>query len=235
MTKQEKRFKDGIILWMAYHLFDWLRQVSVFQQMRNISRWAWNHKFKKDHPHASKEEHEDTWREHRPFVYGYLFPELWVLFNIFLAIFGCFILAKTSSKVISCFFIVYAFLRTFELFVYQINVLLFDPIRSGLSKYRIKSATRMILLLVCNILEYVLWFSVVYIYMYKAMGQSVNSLRVVFESVSTLANLSSPDDFADFEKGFDITLIAYIESVIGIFMNIVFWHDSFPCFHPCRR
>lgn len=221
MTKQEKKFKDGIILWLAYHLFDWLRQISIFQQIRNISKRTWNYKFKRNHPHASKEEYDNAWKEHRPFVFGYLFPELWVIFNILFAIVGCVVAAKSSGRVISVFFIIYAFLRTFELFVYQINVLLFDPIRSGLSKYRIKSATRMILLLICNIFEYVLWFSVVYIFMYKAKGRCVDGFRVVLESISTLTNISSPNDFADLGKEFDITLVAYIESVIGIFMNIV--------------
>lgn len=223
MIKKDKvnRFKDGIILWLAYHLFDVLRQVSVFQQIRNISKYIWNRKFKKNHPLATKEERDMEWKEHRPFAFGYLFPELWVLLNMLLAVLGCVIVAKTSCRTISYIFIVYAFLRTFELFVYQINVLLFDPIKSGLSKYRIKSATRTILLLICNIFEYVLWFSVVYIFMYKAKGQSVDSVKIVFESISTLTTISSPNEFSDFEKGIDITLIAYIESVIGIFMNIV--------------
>lgn len=217
----QKRFKDGIILWLAYHSFDWLRQVSVFQQIRNVSKWIWNRKFKKYHPNASQEEYDIEWKEQRPFTFGYLFPELWVIVNMLLAVLGCVVVAKTSSAVISYAFVVYAFLRTFELFVYQVNVLLFDPIKSGLTKYRIKSATRMVLLLICNIFEYVLWFSVVYIFMYKTKGQNVDSLKIIFESISTVTNISSPNEFADFEKGFDITLIAYIESVIGIFMNIV--------------
>lgn len=43
-------YQDGIILWLAYHLFDVLRQVSVFQQIRNISKWVWNYQFKKKNP-----------------------------------------------------------------------------------------------------------------------------------------------------------------------------------------
>lgn len=214
-------YQDGIILWLAYHLFDVLRQVSVFQQIRNISKWVWNYQFKKKNPNASKEEHDNAWRDHRPFTSGFLFPELWVIGNIFLAIVGCLIVAKTSCKVISYIFVVYAFLRTFELFVYQINVLLFDPIKSGIIKYRIKSATRTVLLLICNIFEYILWFSVVYIFMYKAKTPNVDSLRIILESITTLANIASPEEVSDYEKGFDIAMIAYIESVIGIFMNIV--------------
>ena len=93
-------YQDGIILWLAYHLFDVLRQVSVFQQIRNISKWVWNYQFKKKNPNASKEEHDKAWREHRPFTSGFLFPELWVIGNILLAIVGCLIVAKTSCKVI---------------------------------------------------------------------------------------------------------------------------------------
>lgn len=213
--------QDGIILWFAYHLFDFLRQVSLFQQIRNISKWIWKFRFKKKNPNASKEEHDKAWKEHRPFTFGFLFPELWVIGNILLAIVGCIIIANTSCMVGYYIFLVYAFLRTFELFVYQINVLLFDPIKSGWTAYRIKSATRTVLLLICNIFEYVLWFSVVYTFVYKTYNQNIDSLRVILESVTTLANISSPEDFSDYEKGFEITIIAHIESVIGIFMNII--------------
>ena len=57
--------------------------------------------------------------------------------------------------------------------------------------------------------------------MYKARTPNVDSLRIILESVTTLANIASPEEVSDYEKGFDIAMIAYIESVIGIFMNIV--------------
>ena len=223
MVKNNKKsiLQDGIILWFAYHLFDVLRQVSLFQQIRNISKWCWNYRFKKKHPKATKEERKVAWIENRPFTSGFLFPEIWVLANILMAIIGCIIVGRTSCAVVRWIFLVYAFMRTFEVFVYQVNVLLFDPIKSGIKQYRIKSAARTVLLLICNIFEYILWFSVVYIFMYKTKTSNVDSLRIILESITTLANVASPDEFSDYEKGFEITLIAYIESVIGIFMNIV--------------
>ena len=45
----------------------------------------------------------------------------------------------------------------------------------------------------------------------------VDSLHIVMESVTTLANIASPEEF----RNSDIVFVAYIESVIGIFMNIV--------------
>jgi hypothetical protein len=53
--------------------------------------------------------------------------------------------------------------------------------------------------------------------MYKGHEANVNSLHVVMESVTTLANIASPEEF----RSADIVFVAYIESVIGIFMNIV--------------
>lgn len=212
---------DGIILWATYHFFDILRQVSVFQQIRNISKWVWERKFKRKHPKATKEEHDVAWQECRPFTFGYLFPEIWVMSNIIMALAGCIIVAQNLNECINVCFIVYAFLRTFEIFVYQVNVLLFDPIKYGNVKYRIKSATRIVLLLICNIIEYILWFSVVYIFIYRSKNPDVDTVRIILESITTLANIASPDDFSVYEKGIDITLVAHIESVIGIFMNII--------------
>ena len=53
---------DGFILWTAYHLFNTLRQVSLFQQIRNISRLLWKKKYKHSHPDASKEDMDNAWK-----------------------------------------------------------------------------------------------------------------------------------------------------------------------------
>ena len=221
MDNIEKRvsIKDGPILWGTYHLFNLLRQVSVFQQIRNISKWIWENNYKRKYPKASKEDHDQAWKENKPFIFGFIFPEMWVISNILLALVGCVSVAKESCPFISCFFLVYAFLRTLEIFVYQINVLLFDPIKQA-TTYKIKSATRTVLLLICNILEYIIWFSVVYIFMYRSVDPDVNTLKIIFESITTLANINSPNDFFANETQVELILVAHLESVIGIFINI---------------
>ena len=210
-------YQDGIILWGAYHLFDILRQVSAFQQIRNVSQWIWKQKYKRRFPNATAEERKDYWKENKPFTSGYLFPEIWVLSNMLLALLGCIIVGVDTNECVCWLFCVYSILRTFELFVYQINVLLFDPIKFGRARYRIKSVTRTVLLLICNIFEYILWFSVVYLFMYRGQSEAVDSLHVVMESVTTLANIASPEEF----RCADVVVVAYIEAVIGVFMNIV--------------
>lgn len=55
----------------------------------------------------------------------------------------------------------YAVIRTLGFFVYQVNVLLFDPLTNP-QTYAIKSATRMVILLIMNMIEFTFWFSCVY-------------------------------------------------------------------------
>ena len=55
----------------------------------------------------------------------------------------------------------YAIIHTLELFVYQVNVLFFDPLANP-QTYAIKSATPMVILLIMNMIEYTFWFSCVY-------------------------------------------------------------------------
>ncbi len=214
---------DGIVLWGAYYLFDILREVSVFQQIRRLSAWRWKAKFKKEHPKATPLEQASAWEEKKPFTHCYIFPELWALSHILLAFLGCLIMAKYECVVIKYCLLFYGIARMFELFVYQVNVLLFDPIKSRLKRhtYRIKSATRTILLLICNIIEYVLWFSVVYIFIFRQSYQDVDGFRIILESVTTLANIASPEDISKYEDFMEIAIIAYVESVVGVFLNII--------------
>jgi len=208
---------DGFILWTAYHLFDLLRQVSLFMQIRNISRLLWRKKFKHAHPDASKEDMDNAWKTNRPFVTRYLFSEIWVISHLLLGILCSLIMIYTPYLWLGYIMFGYAMLRSFEIFVYHVNVLLFDPLQVGVDNYRIKSATRMIILLFCNIAEYVLWFSVIYIVVLRLDNEDIMGKHILTRSIMTLANVSDPNEYINWK----IAVVANIESVIGIFMNIV--------------
>lgn len=208
---------DGFILWTVYHLFDTLRQVSLFQQIRNISKLLWKKKYKHAHPDTSKEDMDKAWMTNRPFVTKYLFSEIWVISNLLLGIFCILLMIYTPCLWLGYIVLGYAMLRSFEIFVYHVNVLLFDPLQVGVDNYRIKSATRMIILLFCNIAEYVLWFSAIYIVVLRLDNEDIMGKHVLTRSIMTLANISDPNDYINWK----IAVVANIESVIGIFMNIV--------------
>lgn len=208
---------DGFILWAVYYLFDALRQVSLFQQIRNIYSYTWKKKYKQSHPDVSKEDMENTWKTSRPFVTKYLFSEIWVVAHLLLGVLCCLIMIYTQYVWLGYIILGYAMLRSFEIFVYHVNVLLFDPLKAGVGNYKIKSATRMIILLFCNIAEYILWFSVIYIVVLRLDNEDIMGKHILTRSIMTLANIADPNDYINWK----IAIVANIESVIGIFMNIV--------------
>lgn len=208
---------DGFILWTVYHLFDALRQVSLFQQIRNIARFLWKNKYKRSHPDASKDDMDNAWKASRPFVTKYLFSEIWVVAHLLLGVLSGLIMIYTPCLWLGYFLLGYAMLRSFEIFVYHVNVLLFDPLKAGVGYYKIKSATRMIILLFCNIAEYVLWFSVIYVVVLRLDNEDIMGKHILTRSIMTLANISDPNDYINWK----IAAVANIESIIGIFMNIV--------------
>lgn len=210
--------KDSFILWLAYHFFDLLRQVSLFQQIRNISKWVFKSRFRKRNTEATPDEINKAWAESKPFVNSYIFPDLWVISNLVVGIAACFIIPATSFKWLCWVLVIYATLRTFEIFVYQINVLLFDPIKAGRANYKIKSATRMILLLLCNIVEYVLWFSVIYLFVYKTGGEGTSASNIIRESFLIISNNARPEEMTT--NSF-VATIAYLEFILGLFMNLL--------------
>ena len=92
----------------------------------------------------------------------YQFVEKWVIFNLLLVIFGSFITYKFKISTFSIILSIYGLLRVFEIIIYQINVMLFDPYRANLKGkvYKIKSPTRIVVLLFHNYVEIIFWYSV---------------------------------------------------------------------------
>src|SRR6056297_2752709 len=79
---------------------------------------------------------------------SYRFVDGWVLFNLIFSIVSSLLTYYFDVKFFLYLFSLYAALRIFEIIIYQLNVLIFDPYRAKKKniKYKIKSAHRMILL-----------------------------------------------------------------------------------------
>ena len=214
--------KDGFILWVTYHFFNLLRYVSVFQLIRVIGKIAYRKKYRRRNPNATKGFIDKVYDKNKPFPNDYFTPEIWVCFNLLLAILGNIIIAPDLPRLVLWIIGVYAILRIFEIFIYQINALLFDPIKKGRKNYKIKSATRMVILLFCNILEYILWFSILYTIIYWINSEAYGGVKPIsVNSLELLANISNTD-IRDMFKNHTLIIIAYVETIIGIFVNILF-------------
>lgn len=157
---------------------------------------------------------------------SYLFVDFWVLFNTLGAMVVLIIVTWRIHQPITWLFIfimIYGFLRVFEIFVYQVNVLLFDEYRAKKQgkKYRLRGYRRIILLLIHNYIEIILWFAVAYIFATRSHLIKIEEetlLSVMRESLLVMVTFSGAT--LKYEKPEGL-LILLTQSGIGIFMTIL--------------
>ena len=217
---------DGFLVQILYLLFYILERISVFYWVRVIGRKM-----------STVKSNE------KPFVDTYIFPEIWVVLNLIFAIGIKRVIENldTSSinnvaiRVMIYAVFIYSFLRVVEMFVYQINVLLFHrlnqymwiedskkirlykkKLKKQADSYVLKSATRTIIMLILNMIEYVLQFSV----MFTCLSVIFNNPAINVSLVDSFQLFMLSSGMEDFEGKLIFSLV-YFEIVIGIFMNIL--------------
>lgn len=93
----------------------------------------------------------------------FLLVDTWTIGHLLLALLGLWFVSsqEASLNLIGLWIAAYGLLRTFELVVYQVNVLLFDEYRAKKAghAYQIRGYRRMVILLIHNYFETVVWFA----------------------------------------------------------------------------
>lgn len=211
---------DGFLTSFFYSIFNALRQVSLFQQVRNFVGWGWMILHFRELNGLTYKQKKQKYSATRPFVNSYLFSELWVTCAILCGL--LFYTLMTNGSVpdwLRVTFICLALLRAFEIIIYHVNVLLFDPIRAEKNgqKYAIKSPTRMLLLLMINMAEYMLCFSIVFLF-FSPDVLTATTWQSFAYSASAFLNLDVPEIG---KLPNTILHLAHIESIIGVLMNII--------------
>lgn len=212
--------EDGIIVNAMLKLIMSLEQISLFQAVRNISFCVWALRNKKALKGKSCNEKMQLYKDTKPFTNSYLFPELWVIGNI---ICGLIIYYSIAMSLISYtwgyFFVVLAMLRAFEIMVYHLKVLIFDQLRNRAQnkEYAIKSTTRMLILLLCNMFEYVLCFAIVYQFALP-VDAGMNFMHSFVLSISAFFNTNfvSIDNLSP-----KLLIFIRVETILGVFMNLI--------------
>ena len=99
---------DGFIVQVLYLIFFILERFSVFYWIRVLGKKL-------------------SRSGNKPITETYIFPEIWVVFNITFAVIVINLIKSNFAlpKSITIVLFVYSFLRVIEMFVYQINVLFF--------------------------------------------------------------------------------------------------------------
>lgn len=195
---------NGFIVPILFFVFHLLKRVSLYPVYIFINRKIFGNKF------VSK---------------NYLLPELWVVINLSISLIGKYIITCTSNKVCAYIFLFTASLRIFAMLIYQVNVLFFDryaqwflypPTKKRKDNYVIQSGTRIIILLLINMFEYVVHFSVIFVALNCIYSNSAGNITIA-DSLKLFFNMHELSTFSNS----NILFFAYSEVGIGMFMNIL--------------
>ena len=152
------------------------------------------------------------------------FVEVWVLSNLLLSIILLIICSALNLHWGEAIAVGWGVIRVFEVIIYQINVLLFDEYREKKAgkSYALRGYRRIVILLLTNYVEVILWFALFYCYWDWAFQTS----RVALESFlgalnfsfATMTTFSYTTIYPKETLGDVLTLI---QSAIGLFMALL--------------
>jgi hypothetical protein len=182
-------------------IFHYLRFISVFELVR-LSSKKW--------PRIA-------------FVRTTYFVDLWVLFHLLFSFFSIVIIKYIDFFPLQISLVTYGCLRIFEIFVYQVNVLLFDEYRtvSKGENYLLQSIRRIIVLLLHNFIEIIFWFGSTYILFtnnFSVNLQNVSVMEIIYISFIRMTNFGSSN--LNYTSSFGLQLL-WFQSVIGLFMTLI--------------
>jgi hypothetical protein len=147
--------------------------------------------------------------------------ELWVVGNLILALSFAIYSSISPYTVMTKIFMWYGIIRIFEITIYQINVLFFDKLRCSKrnTDYKIEGYIRIVLLILQNCIEIILWFCVIISYNIPEIGDINRNFPELL--INSFSNFT----------GFGLCELApttietmswmWAESVIGLFMLIL--------------
>ena len=152
------------------------------------------------------------------------FTDGWVLGNLLLSIGLLFICQAPNFSYCEVIAVAYGGIRVFEVFIYQINILLFDEYRARKAgkKYAIRSYRRIVINLLHNYVEVIFWFALIY----RNIGWAFDIGEVILNSFFISLNLSfvTMTTFGQTNISPKKPLgnsIIFIQSVIGLFMALI--------------
>lgn len=199
MMKDNINKEDGFIIEFWANIFSFLSKISIFCFVR---------KKKNDNTHV--------------------FVERWVLGNLLLAITTTLIGYYLGNKIkwFLYIIIVYAILRVFEVIIYQLNVLFFDPYRTEKrgKKYEIKSPTRMVILLLHNYVEVMFWYAAIIIALIQLSGNLLDAtwgeyVRSNILCIATFDSSGIQEIVGEFYS--KLSGIVFLQIISGVIMTII--------------
>ncbi len=153
------------------------------------------------------------------------FVDFWVLSHLVLSMVAVVVAVYSPYLVIGYLFMGYGFLRTFEIVVYQTNVLLFDEyrvVKAG-GEYRLEGYRRIVLLLLHNYFEIILWLACTYTVMATDFEHKWQpGTGTVFGGIySSFITMTSFGDFDLLPKSTMAASVLLFHATVGLFMTLL--------------
>lgn len=154
------------------------------------------------------------------------FVDGWVLGHLLLAFVALVIVAYFPAHWVSVGLVFYGVLRVFEISIYQTNVLLFDEYRSakaGDRCYVLAGYRRIVLLLLHNYFEVIIWLSSTYLLMEDDFtrvwpGGTHTILGGIYSSFITMTTFGN---FDLLPKTNLAAMVLLFHSTVGLFMTLL--------------
>ena len=153
------------------------------------------------------------------------FVDFWVLSHLVLSMVAVVVAVYSPYPVMGYLFMGYGFLRTFEIVVYQTNVLLFDEyrvVKAG-GEYRLEGYRRIVLLLLHNYFEIILWLACTYTVMATDFEHKWQpGTGTVFGGIfSSFITMTSFGDFDLLPKSTMAASVLLFHATVGLFMTLL--------------
>ena len=182
-------------LWAT--IFSGLRSISIFHWMRKIFY---------------------------PTRDNYVFTETWVLANLGLVIALLFLFQQLTGTVVMTILLIYAAIRIFEIFIGQVNEVLFDAYRAkkGRQPHAVPGIGRFVVLLLHNYVEIMLWYGLLYMNFNGSFfhgSEKLNTaVQVLGMSFNTMTTYGYANTFPIDRIG---STMIFSQSVIGLLMTLI--------------
>jgi len=155
---------------------------------------------------------------------SYRFVDGWVLGNLLLSIVLLLMCSTPNLRWWETIAIGYGGIRVFEVFIYQINVLLFDEYRARKAgeTYAVRGFRRIVILLLHNYVEIIFWFALFYRNASCAFDTSGSTLNSFLVSLNfSFVTMTTFGHAAISPTGILGNMLVFIQSVIGLFMALL--------------
>lgn len=153
------------------------------------------------------------------------FVDLWVLSHLVLSMVAVAVAAHSPYPIVGYVLMGYGFLRTFEIVVYQTNVLLFDEyriVKAG-GEYALEGYRRIVLLLLHNYFEIIFWLACTYTisaagFEHKWQSGAGTICGGIYSSFITMTTFG---DFDLLPKTTVAAVLLLLHATVGLFMTLL--------------